>query len=167
MKEDLNIHGNQYNLLTTFFTCGYLVGQIPSQLLLTKCMKLQIEIRDKRLLIIGFSVRPSYYLPIVELLWTIVTFCFAAVQSTKQVFALRFLIGMLESPFAVGVITLMGSWYTPRGMCNDIVFFPFPPKPSSLFFFLQNSQNGSQSFIRQVMQQACSADTFKQVFTKV
>lgn len=24
MKEDLNFQGNQYNLLTTFFTCGYL-----------------------------------------------------------------------------------------------------------------------------------------------
>ena len=36
MKEDLNFHGNQYNLLATFFTCGYLAGQIPSQLLLTK-----------------------------------------------------------------------------------------------------------------------------------
>ncbi|KAK0103175.1 hypothetical protein ONS95_014972 [Cadophora gregata] len=90
MKEDLNFHGNQYNLLATFFTSGYLVGQIPSQLLLTK-------------------LRPSYYLPTAELLWTIITFCFAVVQSTKHVFALRFLIGMLESPFAVGVITLMGS----------------------------------------------------------
>lgn len=30
MKEDLNFQGNEYNLLQTFFTCGYLVGQIPS-----------------------------------------------------------------------------------------------------------------------------------------
>lgn len=36
MKEDLDFRGNQYNLLTTFFTCGYLVGQIPSQFLLTR-----------------------------------------------------------------------------------------------------------------------------------
>jgi ACS family pantothenate transporter-like MFS transporter len=113
MKEDLNIHGNQYNLLTTFFTCGYLVGQVPSQLLLTKCMAPRTESPCNTDL--SLSVRPSYYLPAVELLWTILTFCFAAVQSTKQVFALRFLVGMLESPFAVGVITLMGSWYTPRG----------------------------------------------------
>lgn len=38
MKEDLNIHGDQYNLLTTFFTCGYLVAQIPSQFILTYSM---------------------------------------------------------------------------------------------------------------------------------
>jgi hypothetical protein len=35
MKEDLNFHGDQYNLLATFFTCGYLVAQIPSQFILT------------------------------------------------------------------------------------------------------------------------------------
>jgi ACS family pantothenate transporter-like MFS transporter len=96
MKEDLNFQGNQYNLLTTFFTCGYLIGQIPSQFLLTR-------------------VRPSYYIPTVELLWSIITFCFASVKNVKAVFALRFIIGMLESPFAVGVLTIMGSWYTPRG----------------------------------------------------
>ncbi|SPO01829.1 uncharacterized protein DNG_04502 [Cephalotrichum gorgonifer] len=89
MNEDLAFHGNQYNLLQTFFTCGYLVGQIPSQFLLTK-------------------IRPSVYLPTVELLWTIVTFTFAAVRNTRDVFALRFLLGMLESPFAVGVLTIMG-----------------------------------------------------------
>lgn len=55
MKEDLNFHGNQYNLLATFFTCGYLVGQIPSQLLLTRCEFLSIalgifEIENNRIL---------------------------------------------------------------------------------------------------------------------
>lgn len=64
-------------------------------------------------------VRPSLYLPTAELLWTVVTFCFAAVQNVRTVFALRFVLGMLESPFAVGVLTLMGSWYTPRGRFDD------------------------------------------------
>lgn len=50
-----------------------------------------------------------------EFLWTIVTFCFAAVKDVCQVSAIRFLLGFLESPFVVGVLTIMGSWYTPRG----------------------------------------------------
>lgn len=104
MKEDLRFHGNQFNLLQTFFICGYLVGQIPSQLLLTR-------------------LRPSYYLPTAELLWTVVTFCFAAVHKVEHVFALRFLIGALESPFAVGVLTLMGAWYTPRELAKRIAIF--------------------------------------------
>ncbi|KAL2798660.1 major facilitator superfamily domain-containing protein [Aspergillus keveii] len=114
MKEDLNFHGNQYNLLTTFFTCGYLIGQIPSQFLLTR-------------------VRPSYYIPTVELLWSIVTFCFASVKSVKAVFALRFIIGMLESPFAVGVLTIMGSWYTPRELSKRIAIFYSASYAASMF----------------------------------
>jgi MFS transporter, ACS family, pantothenate transporter len=104
MKEDLNFQGNEYNLLTTFFTCGYLVGQIPSQLLLTR-------------------IRPSWYLPTVELIWSCLTFTFAAVQNVRHVFAIRFLVGLFESGFAVGVITLMGSWYTPRELAKRIAIF--------------------------------------------
>jgi len=29
VMEDLNIHGNQYNLLTTFFICEYLWAMFP------------------------------------------------------------------------------------------------------------------------------------------
>jgi MFS transporter, ACS family, pantothenate transporter len=114
MKEDLNFHGNQFNLLATFFTCGYLTGQIPSQLLLTR-------------------VRPSYYLPTVELLWSIVTFCFAAVQKVEHVFALRFVVGVLESGFAVGVLTVMGSWYTPRELAKRIAIFYSASYAASMF----------------------------------
>ena len=114
MKEDLNFQGNQYNLLTTFFTCGYLVGQIPSQFLLTR-------------------IRPSLYLPTVELLWTILTFCFSAVPNVRTVFALRFILGFLESGFAVGVITLMGSWYTPRELSKRIAIFYSASYAASMF----------------------------------
>ncbi|KAL4969802.1 major facilitator superfamily domain-containing protein [Aspergillus stella-maris] len=114
MQEDLNFQGNQYNLLTTFFTCGYLIGQIPSQFLLTR-------------------IRPSYYIPTVELLWSIITLCFASVKNVKTVFALRFIIGMLESPFAVGVLTIMGSWYTPRELSKRIAIFYSASYAASMF----------------------------------
>lgn len=60
-------------------------------------------------------VRASWYLPTAELCWSIITFGFAGVQNVKTVFALRFVVGMLESPYAVGVITVMGGYYTKRG----------------------------------------------------
>ncbi|KAK1522574.1 DszA family Xenobiotic compound monooxygenase [Colletotrichum costaricense] len=83
MKEDLDFQGNEYNLLQTFFTCGYLVGQIPSQFLLTRSM--------------------------------------------------RFLLGFLESPFAVGVLTIMGSWYTPRELSKRISIFYSASYAASMF----------------------------------
>lgn len=64
------------------------------------------------------EVRASWYLPTAELLWSTITFGFAAVQNVKHVFALRFVLGMLESPFAVGVLTVMGGYYTKRGSVN-------------------------------------------------
>ncbi|KAL0775833.1 hypothetical protein CaCOL14_007120 [Colletotrichum acutatum] len=128
MKEDLNFQGNEYNLLQTFFTCGYLVGQIPSQFLLTR-------------------FRPSIYLPVAELFWTIVTFCFAAVKDVRHVLALRFLLGFLESPFAVGVLTIMGSWYTPRGKS---VYFA-----ETQFFVLTSSRRTLQANFNLLFGQLC------------
>ncbi|KAG7748744.1 hypothetical protein KL912_001806 [Ogataea haglerorum] len=36
MKEDLNIVGNEYNWISTFFNIGYAVGLIPSQISMTR-----------------------------------------------------------------------------------------------------------------------------------
>lgn len=89
-----------------------------------------------------------------ELLWTIVTFCFASVRSVRQVFALRFLLGLLESPFAVGVLTIMGSWYTSRGnncQCNQ----------ETITNIFKNFLNVYQSSIRPATLLVCLVDIFK------
>ncbi|EEB94668.1 hypothetical protein MPER_06482 [Moniliophthora perniciosa FA553] len=31
MKEDLNLYGNELNYIVTAWTCGYVIGQIPSK----------------------------------------------------------------------------------------------------------------------------------------
>ncbi|KAL1631217.1 hypothetical protein SLS56_004464 [Neofusicoccum ribis] len=104
MREDLNLTGNQFNLFTTFWTCGYIVGQIPSQLVITK-------------------IRPSIWIPGAEILWAVFTFSFAAMHSEKQIYAVRFLIGLAESPFYVGAITLLGNWYTPEELGKRATIF--------------------------------------------
>ncbi|KAF7554075.1 hypothetical protein G7Z17_g3145 [Cylindrodendrum hubeiense] len=95
MKEDLDLDGDQYNYFQTLWTIGYTVGMIPSQIIVT-------------------HVRPSLWLPLAEVTWAILTFCFAAVKSYKHVYALRLILGLAESPFYVGGMTLLGSWYTPK-----------------------------------------------------
>ena len=72
MKEDLHMNKNELNLIDVAWTSGYVIGQIPSQIILTK-------------------VRPSIWIPSCELVWTILTFCLAASQTSKQVIAIRFL----------------------------------------------------------------------------
>lgn len=61
------------------------------------------------------KIRPSLWIPAAEIIWAIITTCFAAANSAKQIYAMRFLIGLAESPFYVGAMTLLGNWYTPRG----------------------------------------------------
>lgn len=46
-KEDLNLYGNQLNYMTTAWTVGYVIGEIPSNILLTR-------------------VRPSIWIPACE-----------------------------------------------------------------------------------------------------
>ncbi|GAW12512.1 hypothetical protein ANO14919_018820 [Xylariales sp. No.14919] len=47
MKEDLGLYGNQLNYITTAWTVGYVIGEIPSNMILTK-------------------VRPSIWIPALE-----------------------------------------------------------------------------------------------------
>jgi hypothetical protein len=46
-KEDLGLYGNQLNYMQTAWTIGYIIGQIPSNLLLTR-------------------LRPRYWIPTME-----------------------------------------------------------------------------------------------------
>lgn len=45
------------------------------------------------------------------ILWGTVTCCMAAVQSYRQLVALRFVVGILEAGFAPGVLLILSSWY--------------------------------------------------------
>ncbi|KAK7740712.1 hypothetical protein SLS53_005180 [Cytospora paraplurivora] len=94
MKEDLAMNSNQLNLIDVAWTTGYVIGQLPSQFILTK-------------------VRPSIWVPSCELVWTILTFCLAATTTSTQVIVIRFFVGLVESIFYPAAHFLIGSWYKP------------------------------------------------------
>ncbi|KAJ9615935.1 hypothetical protein H2204_014255 [Knufia peltigerae] len=75
MKEDLNMLGNQYNYAVTLWTIGYIIGEIPSNLILTK-------------------IRPSIWIPALELIWSILTLCTC----------------LAEAGFFPGILYMLGSW---------------------------------------------------------
>lgn len=66
--------------------------QVPSNLILAK-------------------TRPSRYLPIIMTLWGTATCCMAVVKTYEQLVALRFIVGILESGFAPGILLILSSWY--------------------------------------------------------
>lgn len=92
MKEDLGLYGNQLNYMIMFWNIGYVIGEIPSNMLLTK-------------------VRPSIWIPACELIWSVLTILLAKCKTAEQIYALRFFIGLAESAFYPGMQYVIGSWY--------------------------------------------------------
>ncbi|RMD41710.1 hypothetical protein DV735_g3386, partial [Chaetothyriales sp. CBS 134920] len=92
MKEDLNLYGNELNYMQSLWTVGYVIGEIPSNILLTR-------------------VRPSIWIPACEVTWATLTILLALCKNAKQIYALRFFIGLAESTFYPGMQYIIGSWY--------------------------------------------------------
>ncbi|KAI1408983.1 MFS general substrate transporter [Hypoxylon sp. FL1857] len=114
MKEDLGMNGNEINLVDTAWTVGYVIGQIPSQIVLTK-------------------VRPSVWVPSCELLWTLLTFCLAAAKTSDHVIAIRFFVGLAESIFYPAAHTVLGSWYKPSELGKRACIFHASSAAASMF----------------------------------
>ncbi|KAH9927165.1 MFS general substrate transporter [Epithele typhae] len=92
MREELHMEGTQFNQINTLFTCGYIVGMIPNNLML------QI-------------VPPRIWFPAMQIVWGVLTFCTSTVTNVQQIFAIRFLQGIAESSTFVGTHYILGSWY--------------------------------------------------------
>ena len=92
MKEDLGLYKNQLNYMQTLWTVGYVIGEIPSNLILTR-------------------VRPSIWIPTMEVIWSVLTFSLSRCNTAKQMYGVRFLVGLAESTFYPGMQYVIGSWY--------------------------------------------------------
>ncbi|KAK3937976.1 major facilitator superfamily domain-containing protein [Diplogelasinospora grovesii] len=92
MKEDLKLFGNELNYIQTCWTVGYVIGEIPSNMLLTR-------------------VRPSIWIPACEVTWSVLTILLSKCSNVTQVYVLRFFIGLAESAFYPGMQYIIGSWY--------------------------------------------------------
>ncbi|KAK3377255.1 allantoate permease [Lasiosphaeria ovina] len=104
MQEELGMWGNELVTSVSIWTVGYVVGQIPSNLLLTR-------------------VSPRWVIPALELGWGVATICTASVKSYEALYALRFLVGLFESGFYPGIHYMLGSWYTPSEIGKRAMIF--------------------------------------------
>ncbi|KAJ0269886.1 hypothetical protein COL940_012101 [Colletotrichum noveboracense] len=69
---------------------------------------------------IALKVRPRICLVVCELGWTAFTFAQAAAQTSNQMYAFRFMVGLFESPFSPIIIFLLGSWYTKTELAKRV-----------------------------------------------
>ncbi|CCH42244.1 putative transporter SEO1 [Wickerhamomyces ciferrii] len=93
MKEHYNMKGNDYNLLNTLWSLGYLIGQLPASLLLQK-------------------LSPRHFLCLLELTWAGLTILLILPSNIQTIWILRFFIGLTESGYYPIAQYLIGSWYS-------------------------------------------------------
>ncbi|KAL4865108.1 hypothetical protein BDV12DRAFT_155808 [Aspergillus spectabilis] len=95
MEEELGFEGNQFNVINTVFTVGYILGQVPSNLALT-------------------YLPPRIFFPAMILLWGGLTMVTAAVHNPQGIMGIRFFLGLAEASTFSGTHYILGSWYTER-----------------------------------------------------
>ncbi|ETI29232.1 hypothetical protein G647_01685 [Cladophialophora carrionii CBS 160.54] len=114
MKEDLSLYGNQLNIMQTCWGVGYLLGGLPSNILLTR-------------------VRPSRFIPLVEVLWGGLTLCLTACKTAKQIYVVRFFVGLFESALYPGMIYIIGSWYRSDELAKRTCIFQVTSAVGTMF----------------------------------
>lgn len=83
-EADVGLVGNQFNVAVSILNVGYMLAQLPSNMILTR-------------------VRPSIYLPCCVVIWSCVSAATASVTSFGSLIAVRFFLGIVEAPFFPGV----------------------------------------------------------------
>ncbi|KAG0140955.1 hypothetical protein CROQUDRAFT_725900 [Cronartium quercuum f. sp. fusiforme G11] len=104
MSKDLNLSSSDYSLAVLIFTVGYLLTEVPSNMILSK-------------------MRPSRFLPIITFCWGLVVTCFAAIKNKSDLVGVRFILGFVESGFFPGVLYYLSSWYRRGELAKRIGIF--------------------------------------------
>ncbi|KAL4889021.1 major facilitator superfamily domain-containing protein [Aspergillus ambiguus] len=92
LPESLGITNTQYNTSLMIFYVGYVITQLPSNVLILR-------------------VKPSLYIGFVTAGWGVVSMCQAFTTNFPGLFMSRFVLGLIEGPFLPGVFFLMSCWY--------------------------------------------------------
>lgn len=104
MLEYYDMTNNQYNYMVTLWTVGYILGQIPGNLLLHR-----------------MSAR--VFLGTLELSWAILTVLMITCKTINGIYALRFFIGLLEAAYFPSMEYLLGSNYSASEISTRASYF--------------------------------------------
>lgn len=100
-EEDLNLVGSQYSTSVSILFVGYILGQIPSNMIITR-------------------VRPSWYMGICMMGWAVVSGCTALATNYTGIILTRFFLGVVEAPYYPGALYLLSIFYTRKEIATRI-----------------------------------------------
>lgn len=106
IEADLGLVGTQYQTAISILFVGYILFQIPSNMVL------------------NWLGRPSLYIAILMTLWGAISACTGAVQSYGGLMAVRVLLGVVESGFFAGALNILSCWYDKKSLTlrNSILY---------------------------------------------
>ncbi|BGP05329.1 putative transporter [Rhodotorula toruloides] len=116
-EKDLGLVGQQFATVLSILYVGYILTQIPSNIIVQK------------------TGRPSLWLPFCMLIWGGLSVATGAAKNFGQVLAIRILLGIAESAFFPGALMTLASWYTKRELgqritllyCGSLISNAFGP----------------------------------------
>ncbi|KAF2720122.1 MFS transporter [Polychaeton citri CBS 116435] len=94
LEDALNLTESQYETGLSLLFVGYILMQVPSNLLL------------------NYIGRPSLYLGFFTTAWGLVSLLTSQVVNSSGILACRFILGLVEAPFFAGVLFYLSKWYT-------------------------------------------------------
>ena len=84
---------SEYSLGLSILFVGYVLAQVPSNLLLNYCG------------------RPSWYIGFFVCAWGLVSLLSSQTTNAGGMIACRFILGLVEAPFFAGVLFYLSKWY--------------------------------------------------------
>ncbi|MGF6444707.1 sugar phosphate permease [Paraburkholderia youngii] len=104
MKHDLSLTDAAYSLGAVFFFIGYVLFEVPSNMLLHK-----------------FGARKTFAR--IMVLWGMASVLMVAVSTTTQFYVLRFLLGVFEAGFFPGIVFYLTFWFPARRRAGALSIF--------------------------------------------
>lgn len=104
LSSDLGLSSSDYSLAVSLFFIGYVVLQIPSNMILTR-------------------VRPRLYLPAIEFVWGCMVIAYVGVNNKSGLYAIRLFLGVVEAGFFPGALLYMSLWYKKHELARRYAIF--------------------------------------------
>ncbi|KAL2206072.1 MFS general substrate transporter [Sarocladium strictum] len=101
MEDDLGLVGNQYLTAVSILFVGYILGQLPATMIMTR-------------------VRPSLFMATWMAIWAIVSGLTGIARNYTGLVVTRFFLGVAEAPFYPGALFMLSCFYTKKEIATRI-----------------------------------------------
>ncbi|KAJ5327652.1 hypothetical protein N7452_008042 [Penicillium brevicompactum] len=101
LEQDLNLSSSQYQTCVSILFVGYIAGQVPSNMLITR-------------------LRPSYYMAGAMAAWAVVSALTALAKDFTGLLLVRFFLGVTETPYYPGALYMLSIFYTRKEIATRI-----------------------------------------------